>query len=66
MKQKCCESCFFDKHETLGCAAQQLSWAVEDLFMSTPLTLKLYELMHGTTEHSRCEWFEPIEMEDEA
>lgn len=55
-----CLMCMFDKHEIMGCAAQQFRWAVEDLIISFPLMSKVIK------DKSLCKHFEPVEdMEDE-
>lgn len=50
-----CEMCLFDKHETIGCAAQQLRWALEDLVLGFPGMDKIIK------DHSYCKHFEQLE-----
>lgn len=53
-KMDFCKGCLFDAHETIGCTAQQLKWAVEDLKMQIPIVGEYY----SKQGHSDCPFFE--------
>jgi hypothetical protein len=61
MKQGYCQSCVFDKHEIMGCAAMQLKWAAEQLFIDLPIIGKVFE----ADGFSTCQWFEPVDLGEE-
>lgn len=61
MKQYYCESCIFNNHETVGCAAQQLRWAWQTMIMEIPLAKKFFNVR----DFNYCEHFEPVDLGEE-
>ena len=60
MKLGYCQSCLFDKNETIGCRAMQLKWEFENMFSEMPLVGKTL-----IQDFSKCAWFEPIDLGEE-